>query len=85
MPRDELTLAIAGALIGAMALGWIVAGVMGRLNARPGAEARALAARLREAEARLAEAEAGQAAAEASAVELQARLRAEAAAEAAQQ
>lgn len=51
MDRAELTLIVAGALIAAMMLGWILRWMFGRLNSRDSASGVSLAARLAEAEA----------------------------------
>lgn len=78
MDRTDLTLAIAAALLAAVALGWLLAALTGRLNGRPRTESRALAARLEDLEARLAEVEADRDAWAARAAGLQARLQHEA-------
>lgn len=61
MDHADLTLAVAGALIAAVLLGWLIGSIAGRLNgtgARGLAEARALADRAETAEAALRAAEA---------------------------
>ena len=58
LDRDDLTLAIAGALVGAVLLGWILCWLVGRLNRGTGPRSMALTAEMA---ARLHTAEEGQA------------------------
>lgn len=51
MDRAELIVVVAGALMAAMTLGWILRWMFGRLNARDPAASASLAARLADAEA----------------------------------
>ncbi|TPE50460.1 hypothetical protein [Amaricoccus solimangrovi] len=58
MNQEQLTLALAGALFGAMLLGWVLRWIFGHLNAGPRvdlAEHHALVARFAAAEAEIAE------------------------------
>lgn len=58
LDRADLTLAVAGALLGAVLLGWLIGAIFARLNGRGPAATRALAAQLAETETRLADTEA---------------------------